>query len=193
MTATYESLEYSFYNGGSLVTSASQVVGYNVSSVNGNTNRVIRYKFTAPAEGANTLSFTKKNVSVYNDSISPSTENLRFYITDSESSHINAGEGSVYHGTVTVADGTVTGYIEDLILLPGKTYYLYIFPGFSSHGLYAFNYPNEITLTLGGASGLAWIYIAESFVVILLFIYIQGEWKLAIPYVHDGQMWKLCS
>lgn len=183
---------YEFYSKGA--SGASQIVG---NSGDGTANpRVVRYTFTTPAEGASEISFSKYRISAYSDSSSTS-EKLRFYISDDPDAYKKADATYTYHGTLelTAGDGwyTAEGSASNLILLPNTTYYLFIFPGHTSFGLWYWNYPADISLTLSGAAGIAWICIAEDCAVILHVIYIQGEWKLVIPYIWDGQMWKLCS
>lgn len=180
---------YEFYIKGS--PGASQMVGMEGTSK----PRVVRYSFTTPVEGASAISFSKDRISAYSDSSSTS-EKLRFYISDNPDAYINADATYAYHGTLelTAGDGwyTAEGSASNLILLPNTTYYLFIFPGYTSSGLWCWNYPASFSLTLSGAAGIAWIYIAKDCAV-LLCIYVQGEWKLVIPYIWGDQMWKLCG
>lgn len=180
---------YQFYKAGANET--GQLVGYSGG------NRVIRYTFKAPAEGANALSFVKKNVGDEQGAVTAGAT-LRWFVTTDPDGYKNAGPSNEYHGEVTMSDKdglqyTVKGSADNLILLPNETYYLFIFPGTSKKYYYMWNYPGTITLTLSGAAGLAKIYTGAAYVNAIPYIYTGSEWKPAIPYVHNGSGWKVCS
>lgn len=189
MPTTYNSIsDYEFFKAGE--GEAGSIVGYSAG------NRVVRYKFTAPDEGASALSFTKKNVG--DEGALSAGATLRWYVTNDPDSHKDAGPDSEYHGEVTLSDKdgtyyTAKGSADNLVLLPGETYYLFVFPGTSVKKYYWWNYPTTITLTLSGAAGLVWIHNGTDAMKALLHIYTDGTWKIAIPYIHDGIKWKICS
>lgn len=186
--ATAEIKSYQFYKAGADEDGA--IVGYSGG------NRVVRYEFTAPAEGASAFSFVKKNVG--DEGAVSAGATLRWYVTTDPDSHKGAGPDSDYHGEVTLSDKdgsqyTVSGSAENLVLLPNETYYLFVFPGTSAKKYYWWNYPSTITLTLSGAAGLARIRTGATHVNALPCIHLGGEWKLAIPYDRIGTAWKISS
>jgi hypothetical protein len=114
-----------FYLNGSQV-SPPAVVGYN----NGY-NYVARYQFTVPAGvTADTIAV---NFGIATFNVGDGAEPIRYKVTTSPTSHVNAGAGSSYDGTLTFTDSgnpkfTATASGQVLIAQAG-TYYLYIFPG----------------------------------------------------------------
>ena len=183
--SSFTESEWEFYNDGS--GGASEIVGY-ADGV----DRIIRYKFTTPAEGATKLSFKKKNVNEYDSSIG-SSEKLRFYVgTDSQShKNPNATTRDEYHGTVAVSSGTATGS-ADILLLPNTTYYLFIFAGYTTYGAYYWNYAGSMDLTLDGAAGLVHIDTGAEIITAMPYIDNGTDWQLALPYADDSTSWKNC-
>ena len=192
MATTFESLEYEFYINGT--SGASQIVGNDGDGTS--KPRVVRYTFTTPAEGANSISFSKGTIGAFNSSSSTSEE-LRFYITDDPDDYVKADATYSYHGKIVMSTSgepyTATGSVSNLILLPGKVYYLFIFPAYTSFGCWNWNYPDVITLTLSGAAGLVRIHNGTKFVNALPYIHNGSKWQLAIPHVHNGSTWKISS
>lgn len=184
MATTFTTLDYTFFSNGT--SGASAIVGY-ADSV----NRVVRYKFTTPDVGASKLSFSKVDITEYNNTIGDG-ENLYFYITDDPTGHANAGASAEYHGTVSVSNNTATGEVN-ITLLPNKDYYLFLFPGFASYGAYNWNYPAEITLTLEGGAGLMYIDSGAAMEAYQIFIEDGSNWYLYMPYVENGELWDLLT
>lgn len=184
--------DYAFFENG--VSDTGQVVGNTGDGTS--IPRVVRYTFVAPPEGANGFSFIKENVSAYSSSSSTS-EQLRFYISDDPNSHTKANATYAYHGTVAMASASgwykATGSVSDIILLPGKTYYLFIFPAHTSFGLWYWNYPGEISATLSGGAGLARIHNGSDWDMYQCHIYNGSGWDLYLPYIYNGSEWELYS
>ena len=132
-----------FYKAGT--SGVSNVVGYE-----DNTRRVARYTFTAPSSGASGVSITIPTIGRGAGSHIP----IRFYIGTSATSHTNAGPSSEYTGTLTLGSDnlTFTG-AADILLVPGTTYYLWVFPGQDTFGWYGWtSNSGTATMTTTGAT-----------------------------------------
>ena len=173
-----------YYKAGS--SGVSAIVGYESKS-----NRVARYKFTAPATGASSVSFSLGHIYFGEGNQSNA---VRFAITTSASSHANAGSGSSYSGTVslTISGGiyTATGSVN-MILMPNTDYYLWIFPGAASYSWWYWSSP--ATLTVTGGAGLVYIDNGSRMVPAIPYIDTGTKWVQAMPYVDTGGTWKLCT
>lgn len=127
---------YGFANGSEQI--GSPVVGY-LSS----TNYVLRYSFKTPANGYIT-SLTFATIFNRYMGIASVTYNVRVKITESSTSHINAGTGtSDYNGTMGVsgtADISRSCTINGLWLKPNTTYYVFLFPGSQDFAYSCFDY-----------------------------------------------------
>lgn len=99
-------------------------------------SRVARYTFQAPEMGANRVRLTFHIAGVSGGSRIP----VRFFIGTDPDSHANAGADSPYTGELTLASDwlSMTG-AADVLLLPGRTYYLWVFPGNDTYGCYTWN------------------------------------------------------
>ena len=107
-----------FYKNGKAGVSA--VVGYESSS-----NRVARYTFTAPAGGATAVSLAFSG----NWTGRGEKPKLAFYIGTDPDSHADAGQGSEATGQLTLqADYLSYAGSAEILLLPGVTYYVWLFP-----------------------------------------------------------------
>ena len=125
ITATAKAL----YKGGE--SSTGQLVGWNASA-----NNNIRFTFKTGEKTSSHVSWELDGNS-FGGGTKPQ---LRWYITTSSTSHVNAGVDSTYHGTVSISTSS-TGYTlfsgsGDLRLNPNTTYYLYIFPNTTTFGYY---------------------------------------------------------
>lgn len=114
--------------------------------------RVLRYTFTTPADGVSKLSFTGAHLA---HSASYSWGGLNWYATTSPTSHVNAGAGSVSHGTLTIT-GNGKDYdisaAEAAVNLPANTEaYIYIFPNNANYFLW--NFANVASLSITTAAG----------------------------------------
>lgn len=128
--AVIELTDVLFYkNGDSDNGEVSGVVGYEDSS-----RRVARYTFTAPDTGAQRVKLTFQTSGRGAGSHIP----IRYYIGTDPESHVNAGAESEYTGELTLdtVDYVVFSGSADILLLPGVTYYLWVFPGKDIFGWY---------------------------------------------------------
>lgn len=173
-----------YYKNGS--SGVSAVVGYESKS-----NRVARYKFTAPATGASSVSISIGHLYFGEGN---NTVPIRFYITTSSSSHANAGASAAYHGklTFTVSGGvyTATGS-ANVLLMPNTDYYLWVFPGAATYSYWWWSSP--ATVTVSGGAGLVYIDNGSRLVPAIPYIDTGTQWVQAMPYVDTGGSWKLCS
>lgn len=127
----------------------SYQIGYEAST---GMSRVIRYSFTTPADGVSKLSFTGAHLA---HGASYSWSGLNWYVTTSPTSHLNAGPGTVSHGTLIIAGNgkdydISTG--EAAVNLPANTEaYIYIFPNNTNYFLW--NFVNVTSLSITTAAG----------------------------------------
>lgn len=135
------------YRGG--VSNNSYQIGYEAST---GMSRVIRYSFTTPADGVSKLSFVGAHLA---HGASYSWSGLSWYATTSPTSHLNAGPGTVSHGTLTISGNgkdydISTG--EAAVNLPANTEaYIYIFPNNTNYFLW--NFVNVTSLSITTAAG----------------------------------------
>lgn len=135
------------YRGGA--SNNSYQIGYEAST---GMSRVIRYSFTTPADGVSKLSFTGAHLA---HGASYSWSGLNWYVTTSPTSHLNAGPGTVSHGTLTISGNgkdydISTG--EAAVNLPANTEaYIYIFPNNANYFLW--NFVNVTSLSITTAAG----------------------------------------
>ena len=180
-----------FFENGSAPAS-SEVVGYESSK-----NRVARYKFKAPIEGANHLKFTIANINKQNGFTNVDVyKSLRFYIGTSSTDHANAGANSSHTGAVklTKVSGdyySATGEV-DILLLPDTTYYLWIFPSTAEWGWF-FWYPTTETVTVTGAAGVVEIDTGNGIVKAIPYIDNGTVLKIAATYMDNGNALKICT
>lgn len=135
------------YRGG--VSNNSYQIGYEAST---GMSRVIRYAFTTPADGVSKLSFTAAHLA---HGASYAWSGLSWYVTTSPTSHLNAGPGTVSHGTLTIS-GNGSDYDistgEATVNLPANTEaYIYIFPNNANYFLW--NFVNVTSLSITTAAG----------------------------------------
>lgn len=131
-----------FYKAGS--SGVSEVVGYE-----DNSRRVARYTFTAPSTGATGISL---NIPTAGKGAG-SHISIKYYIGTDPSSHANAGAESAATGTLTIGSDWLTFTGEaSILLIPGATYYLWIFPGEDTFGWYQWWSSKTATLTTSGAA-----------------------------------------
>lgn len=135
------------YRGGA--SNNSYQIGYEAST---GMSRVIRYSFTTPADGVSKLSFVGAHLA---HGASYSWSGLSWYVTTSPTSHLNAGPGTVSHGTLTISGNgkdydISTG--EAAVNLPANTEaYIYIFPNNANYFLW--NFVNVTSLSITTAAG----------------------------------------
>lgn len=131
-----------FYRNG--VGGSSSVIG-----VESTYNRVARFSFVAPSTGASgvDLSITKL---VFGGGTPPET--FCFYIGTDPNSHINAGSGTADTGILKINTSTGVDFTgsASILLLPGVTYYLFIFPNTRDYGWFSMELA---TTSLNGTGG----------------------------------------
>lgn len=119
----------------------------NVVGFESQVTRVVRFTFVAPETGATDISFHFDDVSKGAGSTIP----VRFAVTADPTSHQNAGATAPYAGEVAI---NLPAYTADgqapVELLPGTTYYLWLFPGQNAWGWYY--WPSTGTVTAAGIS-----------------------------------------
>ena len=113
-----------FYAGG--VSGVSMVVG--VESLR---NRVARYTFQAPSQGASGINFTFSGNS---KGRGDQPTEFYFYVGTSPNSHENAGVGYEYSGILSSNGNYIYTGTLNMVLYPNKTYYLWVFPTTSQYG-----------------------------------------------------------
>ncbi len=183
-------------------------------------NRVVRYNLTiGENESADHISvFMNSNAYLgwgnYDAPYQKINANatLYFVIGTDPNEFKNAGYGNVPEATGKVEMVRASGYgVEenlkynvrmegDALLIPGSTYYLWIYPGYSNatggnstwgyftwydNGAGRFSY----TVTLSGSAGL--IYVGNE--AYLAYIDNGASWDLYIPYIDNGASWDLIS
>lgn len=153
MSYTLSSTSRAAYRGG--VDTATAYAGYEISP---KLSRVVRYAFTAPAQGVSALSFSAANVArayQYN-----SFSGIRFAVTTSDSSYRNAVEAGGFAGHAAPVAGngssyTVSGSCE-VSIAPGAAFYLWFFPAEYAHCLWSFANLGSFTVTCeAGAASFA--------------------------------------
>lgn len=132
-----------FYKKGQAGVSA--VVGYESSS-----NRVARYSFTAPAGGATAVSLAFSG----NWTGRGEKPKLAFFIGTDPESHANAGKDSPITGALTLQpDYYSYAGSAQILLLPGVTYYVWVFPTTAVFGWLQWGYDaGDAVATLTGAA-----------------------------------------
>ncbi len=179
--ATIELTEVLFYKGGS--SGASKVVGYEDSS-----RRVARYTFTAPDVGAQKISLTLRTNGRGNGSHIP----IRFFIGTDPDSHANAGSESEYTGTLELDTDNYVVFTgaADIILLPDKTYYLWVFPGNDTYGWYSWqDIDDASTMDTEGVAFLLPVVVDGAWRRIMLHVTKGGKFFLIAPCVVKDGKW----
>lgn len=176
------------YAGGE-VTTSSQFVGYS-----GGKNCVLRYSFTTPTSGYITaLTVTATLTKLDGTAISASYP-VNVLISD-DSSLTNIGPETAADAQFTAA-GTQSVSITKR-LNPGKTYYLYLYPGHSTYSAY-YLYDNTgadqtVLAYTDMLSGLVYIDNGTSWDAYEVYIDDGASWAQYIPYIDDGTSWTMCN
>ena len=163
----------------------SLMVGYSKK------NYVARYAFTTGSEGASSVSWKLGGNSLGGGT----AQTLRWYITTSSTSHINAGATTTkYHGNVTTYnDGGYEGWSGsvDMVMLPNTTYYLWIFPSVATYGYYWLYEGKKATVTTSGSAGVVYIDSGSAFEAYQCYIDNGSSWEAYMPYIDNGSSWDL--
>ena len=148
-----------------------------------------RYTFTAPNVGASSVSFSLKKWYLQTGNYNA----LRFFIGTSATSHMNADSTYEYTGDLTVdTTNTIISGSANILLIPGKTYYLWVFPSEAKYGIYGCE--NAVaTLETSGAAGLARIGNGSTYDGYMAYIGNGSSFDMYIPYVGNGSGWDLYS
>jgi hypothetical protein len=174
---------------------------------------VVRLKFTTPNIGASSFQFEINNAYWYPRESGGSALNLSdhndnayflYAISESDSEYIGynpqtSDSQKPYDGFVLAKDdntvdlstaGWYTLYCDEIekVLLPNKTYYLWLFPNFRKH--YYYWYFNEAQVkynySLDGAAGLVWIDVETTHILALIYIDDGQKWMYALPVFYSG-------
>jgi hypothetical protein len=112
-----------YYDG---ISGVSAVVGYESLK-----NRVARYSFNAPSQGASGINFTFSGNS---QGKGRQPTEFYFFVGTSPNSHENAGLGYEYSGILSSNGNYVYTGTLNMVLYPNKTYYLWVFPTTNQYG-----------------------------------------------------------
>lgn len=173
-----------FYRNG--VSGATRIVGNETGDSTG--RRIARYTFITPAAGAG------KEIMVFHISglSDGSRIPVRFFIGTDPDSHANAGPESEYTGELTLAGDWLSFSGETTkLLLPGKTYYLWVFPGEDKFGYYSWGRTGYTSaLDLSGAACVVPVVKNGSIENRVVTVVKEGKLYLAMPVVvKNGQAW----
>lgn len=153
MSYTLTSTSRAAYRGG--VDTSTAYAGYEITP---KLSRVVRYAFTAPAQGVSALSFSVANVArayKYNN-----FNGIRFAVTTFDASHRNAVEAGGFEGHAAPVAGNGTSYTVsgscEVNIAPGAAFYLWFFPAEYAHCLWSFANLGSFTVTCeAGAASFA--------------------------------------
>lgn len=184
--AVIELTEPVFYMGGK--SGVSRVVGNDFQN-NAIVSRVARYTFVAPETGAQRVSLTL-HTGTHDGGWIP----LRFFIGTDPESHGNAGIHSEYTGELVLGEDylTFTGEAE-ILLIPGATYYLWVFPASEQYGYYGWYSTKPYTMETDGSASLANIIIGGELQDYGVYLFVDGSWWMCAVYVYDGTRWCPCG
>lgn len=174
---------------------------------------VIRLKFTTSNIGASSFQFEINNAYWYPQDSGGSALNLDdhndnayflYAISESDSEYIGynpqtSDSQKPYDGFVLAKDdntvdlstaGWYTLYCDEIekILLPNRTYYLWLFPNFRNCYYYWYFNENQVkyNYSLDGAAGLVWIDIETKHIPALIYIDNGQKWMYALPVFYPG-------
>lgn len=172
-----------FYASGSKA--SSRVVG-SYTSDGERVNRIARYTFQAPPEGAMGVSLLFNTGGLESGSVVP----IRFYIGTDPDSHINAWDSSPYTGELSFNqnDNTFTGEAK-ILLLPNTVYYLFVFPATKTFGYYTwYKYGEPVGLILTTKESAGVVYVGNKDgekEMYQFYILINSVKYLLLPYVAE--------
>ena len=171
----------SFYYGG-------QPDGSRVVGIESKRTRVARYAINS-ATGATGISLLLNIGGVGDGAEIP----LRFYISTDPQSHVDADASAEFPGDLTLDEtGKIFTGEAKIFLLPGVTYYLWVFPNGTAdenYGWYSwYNTDNNLhTVTLIGGAGVVYIGNADGTVDMYQFYVGNGNGAdLVLPYLGNG-------
>lgn len=185
---TIELTDVTFYRNGA--SGMSAIVGNDW--LNGAVaTRVARYTFTAPENGTSMISLVFPIDGVHDGQAIP----IRYYIGTDAESHCDAGPGYAYTGELMFSEDQKTCSIEAYaILLPGVTYYLWLFPGSDVYGHYTWERAGETaTIEMKGAAYVIPVAKSGKWWNALIYCVINGKWWLAALCIARGGKWYLAG
>jgi hypothetical protein len=182
------------------VAGAQQTSGPLVGFQN-NQNNVLRYSFTTPKnEIVKSLTFATTFRHIDAGSAS-ATYYVRVKVTDSATSHINAGAGAGYDASFSLSgaagDVAKSCTISGLELKQNTTYYIYLFPG-ETYYFVKFCYDNngkDLASLTAETIPAGQVFIDNGSTVEAYQAYIDNgsSWDLYMPYIDNGSKFELCS
>lgn len=187
--------EVTFYINGR--SNASTVVGNDWEN-NAVASRVARYTIVPPAEGAMGLKLYFKSTR-HGGGEQAKKINIRYFIGISDSSHVNAGPSYEYTGEFEFDSTTLVFTAEtDMMLLPGQTYYLWLFPASNDFGWYYWSdepgssVTHEASMESLGGIGVVYIKGDTDYEPYQIYIYGDNGWEQHMVYGRDDSEWNLC-
>ncbi len=186
-------------------------------------NRVVRYTLTLAAneyatdisiaiDGGSYISWGDYNSEGWKDEYINDELSLYFYIGTDSTEFVNAGADKVSSATgkVTLVKRGGSGVNENIswtatlegsaMLLPGVTYYLWIYPGWVNGSVWGYfrwydNGTDRFTydIALSGSPGLVYIDNGSKFEAYQCYIDNGSGWDLYIPYIDNGSGWDMYS
>lgn len=180
---TIELNDVQFYRNGK--PGATRIVGNETDTPEG--RLVVRYTFTVPEPGAARVNITFRIGGVDRGAAIP----IRFHIGTDPESHVNAGPDAPYIGELVLAENQFSFSAEARVpLMPGRTYYIWAFPGNDQFGYYYWNQLNAISvLETSGAAFLLPVALGGVWRRIMLHVAIGGKWLLIAPCVVQDGKW----
>lgn len=150
--------------------------------------RTARYTLPVPAQGAQKVRLT------FNTNGKTAGEHIpiRFFIGTDPDSHKTANGSYPYTGELTIGSDWMTFTGEaDILLIPGQTYYLWLFPGTSNYGAYYWErsgYDN--TVETSGAGGVCCVMHNGEPWLGQIHVVKGGEFWIGLGYVaEDGALY----
>lgn len=175
-----------FYKAG--VSGVSRVVGNDLQD-NAIVSRVVRYAFTVPQSGARKVSLT-----LYSGTHDGSWIPLRFFVGTDPDSHANANMDYEYTGDLVLQEDYLTFIGQaDIVLVPGKTYYLWVFPASKDYGYYGWHSTKDYTIEVSGNVCAVNLFLNNAWKQYMPILFHEGEWWLCTALLHDGSNWFLCG
>ena len=153
--------------------------------------RVARYTLPIPAQGAQEIKCTFHTTGKSDGEHIP----IRYYIGTDPESHKAANGSYVYTGELILADDWLTFTCDaKMLLLPGKTYYLWLFPGSDTYGHYYWHregYTN--TMETIGAAGLGKVKCGGKIRKGRLWVVRNGKFRMCLGHVIKDEAFHIAG
>lgn len=177
--------ELTYYKAGTVVKD-SEIAGYSGG------RRVIRYTLKVSGEGASELSIQHKF-----SSGSSSKPTLCVNISTGSDDYANANGDTNGYLAIMTRTSTVGAYeatLTNLTLIPGQTYYLWVYPMTdTSSWVYYHAYTTHWSVTGSGSVGLVYIDNGSSFDTYMVYIDNGSSWDMYLPHIDNGSSWDLLA